>query len=154
MNRFLLVVSTVLAGLALFSCATMNSLTSVPLPTVQIVSPDPNLSPEIKAFSGKWSGRWWNKSCSPNHGLDAILIVEEVSNDHATVVYCWGNSPEWGVEKGWNRFKADFKKNKSEVVLVWDSGNIKCEFRVRGDNLEGVFDNGNYTNFITMRRLQ
>ena len=82
MKRFLLVV-LVLTGLAFCSCASMNSFTSVPLPqTVQIVPPDPNLPPEIKAFSGKWGGRWWSLSCSCNRGLDAVFIIEEIMGEH------------------------------------------------------------------------
>ncbi len=76
MKRFFLVV-LILIGLALCSCATMNSLASVPLPQTEVVSPDSNLPPEIKVFSGKWGGRWWSLSCSCNRGLDAVLIIEE-----------------------------------------------------------------------------
>ncbi|MCX5909824.1 MAG: hypothetical protein NTY64_22265 [Deltaproteobacteria bacterium] len=152
MKRFFLVV-LVLTGLALCSCATMNPV--IPLPNdILIVSPDPNLPPEIKAFSGKWGGRWWNPSGPSNHGLDAVLIVEEIINERqATVVFGWGNSFEWETKEGWSRFKANFSQNKKGITLSWIWARTKSEFRVKGDKLEGVVY-GNYTNFVTMRRLQ
>ena len=111
MKKFLLIVLVLMAGVALYSCAAMNSLTSIPLPQiVQIVLPDPSLPPEIKAFSGKWGGRWWSSNSSGS--LDAALIIEEIMDKQATVVYGWGNSPEWGIKEGWGRFKADFSRNK------------------------------------------
>ncbi len=153
MKRFLLIV-LVLTGAALCSCATINPV--VPLPNdILIVSPDPNLLPEIKAFSGRWGGRWWSPSCPSNHGLDAVLIIEKIIDERqAVIVYAKGNSPEWNIKEGWNRLKAGFSQNKEGKIILswtWMKTKIKSEFHVKGDNLEGVFGENNY---ITMRRLQ
>lgn len=157
MKRFSLIALMVLAGVTLYSCATMNSFTSVPLPqTVQIVPPDPNLPPEIKVFSGKWGGRWWNPAGSNfSDGFDSVTIIEKIINERQViVVYGWGDSKEWNVTKGWARFNMDFSRNeKGELILSSSSSRGKFEIRVEKDKLEGIF-RGKYLNFVTMRRLQ
>jgi hypothetical protein len=93
---FLLAILVLLAGLAF--CPRAIAL-DVPLPKdVLIVLPDPSLPPEIKAFSGKWGGRWWSiyDPWLRKGELDAVLIVEKIINEHqAIVIYCCGDSYEW-----------------------------------------------------------
>ncbi len=152
MKRFFLVVLIVLTGLALYSCATMNSV--VPLPNILIVSPDPNLPPEIKAFSGKWGGSWWYQPNPSSGRLDAVLIIEGIMDEQATVVYGWGNNPGWSVKEGWARFTVNFSRNKEgKITLSWIDRRTgsKFEFQVKGDELKGVAGGNTY---ITMKRLQ
>ena len=152
MKRFFGVV-LILTGLALYSCATMNPTASVPLPqTVQIVTPDPNLPPEIKAFSGKWGGKWRHPSYSSNSGVDAVFIVEKIIDEHQTVViYAWGDSKEWNVTKGWQRFVMQISQKEEKIILFSSSSRGEFEIRVEKDKLEGIF-RGHYTNFITFTR--
>lgn len=154
MKRFLFIV--LLAGVALCSCATMNSFTSVPLPqTVQIIPPDPNLPPEIKALSGKWGGRWWNPSGPSNHGMDTVLIIEKIIDERqVAVVYAWGDSFAWNTTKGWTRFNMNISRNEEgKLVLSSSSSRGGFEIRVEKDKLEGIF-RGHFTNFVTMKRIQ
>jgi hypothetical protein len=123
MKRILLVVLMVLTGVSLYSCATTNSLTSIPLPeNVQIVPPDPNLPPEIKAFSGKWSGRWGWQDRRNNDGVDAVLIVEKIiSEQQAMVVVANGNGIGWKTLRSWERSTANFSKTEEGISLMVDS---------------------------------
>jgi hypothetical protein len=151
MKRFLLTV-LVLTGLALCSCATMNPV--VPLPNdILIVSPNSNLSPEIKAFSGKWGGRWWNPSGNIGDGNDAVLIIEKIINERQViVVYAWGDSFAWNITKGWARFNMNISRNEEgKLVLSSSSSRGRFEIRVEKDKLEGIF-RGHFTNFITMKK--
>lgn len=121
MKRLLLVVLMVLAGMSLYSCATTSSLTSIPLPeNVQIVPPDPNLPPEIRAFSGKWSGSWEWQNRRNNDGVDAILIVEKIINEQqAMVVYATGTAEDGRhvvVGIGLRRIS---RKPMKEYLLWW-----------------------------------
>ena len=149
----LLVVLVLVVGLALCSCATMNPAS--PLPTllllpdgVLIVPPDPNLPPEIKAFSGKWGGTWFHLN------MDAVLVIEKIDErQEATVVYVRGESQRRGMVERWFRVKGNFSRNKEGgITLSWISPRtgLKFEFRVKGDTLEGV----SYPHSIIMRRLQ
>ncbi len=153
MKRFFLV-ALVLVVVMLCSCATMNPV--VPLPNdILIVSPDPNLPPEIKALSGKWGGRWWNPSGNIGDGNDAVLIIEKIINERQViVVYAWEDSFAWNITKGWARFNMNISRNEEgKLVLSSFSSRGGFEIRVEKDKLEGIF-RGRFTNFVTMRRLQ
>ena len=160
MKRLLLVVLMVLAGMSLYSCATTSSLTSIPLPeNVQIVPPDPNLPPEIRAFSGKWSGSWEWQNRRNNDGVDAILIVEKIINEQqAMVVYATGDGRGWKTRSGWDRSTANFSKTDEGISLMVDSKGSSqiIKFRVKGDQLTGISEaSGGYGTIITtMTRIQ
>jgi hypothetical protein len=153
MKRLFFVVLMVVAGVVLYSYAI--AMESVPLPNdILIVPPDPSLPPQIKAFSGKWSGRWWSPYQPNSYGVDAVLIVEKIINEHqATVIYCRGDSTEWNMTKGCqDRFIANFSENDKgttlSFVIKWT--NAKVDFRVKDDKFEGAGPKV----FITMKRIQ
>jgi hypothetical protein len=161
MKRSLLVVLMVLAGMSLYSCATTSSLTSIPLPeNVQIVPPDPNLPPEIRAFSGKWSGSWEWQNRRNNDGVDAILIVEKIINEQqAMVVSASGNGRGgWRITRGWERSTANFSKTDKGITLEVESrtSSQKVRYLVKGDQLTGISEAaGGYGIIITtMTRIQ
>jgi hypothetical protein len=155
MKRFLLIVLMVLAGVVLYSHA--NAMDSVPLPNdILIVPPDPSLPPEIKAFSGKWSGRWGNPYQPSSYGVDVVFVVEKIINEHeATAIYCWGDSIEWSITRGcMDRFIANFSQNEKVTTLSFksrQSGNM-VDFRVKEDKLEGR--SGSRGSPIKMKRIQ
>jgi hypothetical protein len=161
MKRLLLTVLMVLAGMSLYSCATTNSLTSIPLPEdVQIVPPDPNLPPEIKAFSGKWSGSWGWQDRRNFGGVDGIFIVEKIINEQQAMVVSASDYGRggWTIRRGWERSKANFLKIDEGTFLIVDSmvSSQKIKYRVKGDQLTGISEaaGGFGTIICTMRRIQ
>ena len=83
-----------------------------PLPdSTTIVPPDPALPPDLRAFSGKWSGSWEGM-------LDHILVVEEITPKEATFVYAWGTCPAWNIrEPGWVRVKGTLEDGALRASL-------------------------------------
>jgi hypothetical protein len=139
----------ILISLAACSCTTLNSFNTVPLPKdIKIISPASNLPPEIKAFSGKWGGKWFAPGSAAT--LDSVLIVEKVEEGKAIVYYCWGNCPEWRVTSGWIKHKtAKFYQENGKMILSFENGRYK--FFIQGQRLEGFLDNPRGS--ITMKRL-
>jgi hypothetical protein len=67
-------------------CASIpTGLKDPPLPNdIKISPPSPDLPKETAALSGKWAGTW-------NNGQKAILVVEEIQENRARIVYSWGD---------------------------------------------------------------
>ena len=93
-----LLVILVIVGLT--ACATTQSvIKEPPLPNdINIVSPSSALPKEIAVFSGKWIGRW-------SWGGDAILVVEEIQDTWAKVVYSLGDTPRANISAKYWRFR-------------------------------------------------
>jgi hypothetical protein len=91
-----LAVAAIIVGVVLVLA--MWSPSSVP-PAPRVVEPGPNTSAEVAALSGVWEGL----------GPDALpirLVVEEVRDRWATVVYTWGDHPAGKFHRGWLRVRA------------------------------------------------
>ncbi|MGD0276501.1 MAG: hypothetical protein ABSB79_10715 [Syntrophales bacterium] len=97
-NLYIVLVILIIGGCI---AATLSLKASLP-PGINIVSPDSSLPEEVKALSGKWSGRWnspWSWDC--------IICVENVDKDSARVVHAWGEyttragschcAPDWRI---------------------------------------------------------
>lgn len=86
---------------ALTACA--PGMRSFPLPD-NVANParETHETPELAALSGVWRGTWF----TPDWGLgyDALLLVERMDREQATVLYAWSN-PALGPD-GWYRQKA------------------------------------------------
>ncbi len=68
------------------ACVTVNLSQVTPLPSDTIITPpDPSLPDEIKALSGKWTGKW-----NSPFGWDCTIYVEKVDRNFAQVIYSWG----------------------------------------------------------------
>jgi len=95
------------------------------MPQANIIKPGPEVSEDISAFSGQWKGRWTSWACPPSHGLDAILIVEEVTNTSVKLWYSWGNDSGWGFSPGCVHItkKAKFERINGKVYLTWVTKN-------------------------------
>ena len=111
-----------------------------PLPPegVKVTPPNPQLPPEIRAFSGTWEGTW---SFYPHEaGLEnrrrAILIVEEiVSPEKVRVVYSWGPTAD-GEKPGWRRYWGSIAKEKDRYVLSYKKQDGKpMTFALEGNQL-------------------
>jgi hypothetical protein len=105
----------------LFSCATIP----VPLPSdFRVVTPPPTVPKELAAFSGKWSGVW-------DGILDHILVVEEIDPTHAVVIYAWGTSTQWRIDRpGWSRVRGEFVGSALKLSLPRPATVI---YRMRAD---------------------
>lgn len=131
---------------------------SVPLPDdIQITPPDANLPEQIKAFSGKWGGRWSSRQFS-GPGPESILIVENITKDKANIIYAIGDCMDWRMSKSWRRATADVSYTKykgKEVVLSFrseTSSRTGLEFWLQGDALRGEIS-GQGTSEIKMTRM-
>lgn len=102
-----------LAALLLAGCATPTRPTAtIPLPQdVKIVAPEPTLSPEIKAFSGKWVGVW-------DRILEHILIVEQINPPNATAIYAHGKAASWNIaDPNFFRVQAQIEPGVLTLIL-------------------------------------
>src|SRR6266700_568682 len=103
MHRRLAVFSIVLLMLmhnAQAQPLTVDPESIVPLPDkFDIVTPTPDVPPEIARFHGAWIGTW--------HDDRHILVVERVKPDgHANVVFAQSDSAFYGMNREWWRVEA------------------------------------------------
>ena len=81
-------------GLSLLALVAAPAQGEIPLPSdIKIVAPAPGLPANLAAFLGKWSGNWSGR-------LEAVVVVEEVTIDKATVIYAWDDGPLFQMSKG------------------------------------------------------
>ncbi len=117
-------------------CAVMQSdaQKAPPLPNdINIVPPAPDLPKELAAFSGKWSGTW-----DYTH-VDVIMIVEEIHDSWAQVVYCNGQTPRVNAGNTRQRCKVIFDQ-KPKIEWIYKKAIIgNAYFEVKDSNtLEGI----------------
>ncbi len=94
-----LVVLAAILGIAGLSGSAVGG--EIPLPDdINIVAPPIDLPQEIRAFSGKWAGKW-------DGFRDAILIVERINVNDTLILYAWSKVPIWWKStSGYRRFNA------------------------------------------------
>ena len=67
---------------------------TAPIKTDYKINPPSNNLPEkLKAFSGKWVGKW-------NDVIPSQLIVTDINENEAAFIYSWGSSPQRNIEAG------------------------------------------------------
>jgi len=120
-----------------------------PLPKdVAIIPPADTLPKNLAAFSGHWIGRWGDV-------LPSQLIVEEITERNALVIYSWGESSSGSFKEGWTRIQANVT---SSGILKWggttDRGITKVKFRLDENNkvLLGIFERNQRVSKIVMRQ--
>jgi len=106
----LVLVLMVASGLA--GCV---STVHVPMPpSSTIVPPAAGVSATRAAFSGKWTGSWTDR-------IEHVLVVEEVTETDAIVVYAWGPfdaaDPSRSFGAGWMRVPGTFEDDNLVVKL-------------------------------------
>jgi hypothetical protein len=129
--------------LPLIGCSTA----AVP-PSVEIIAPDARLPASVRAFSGKWAGRWDGE-------LDHFLIVEEIESRHAIAVYSWGTSLRWGTKPDWRRARGPIEPGVLKLTLgdrVWNQP-VEVTYRLRGDDtLEATWERAGRLSRAVLRR--
>lgn len=96
---------------------------------IDIFSPNPNLAPEIRAFSGKWAGTW-------DTGRRAILVVGTMDpkEERAEVIYALGS--DIGRRGNWRRYQAVIQEGTLSFASKATANAF--EFRLKEpDELEG-----------------
>lgn len=123
--------------LGLVACTTMPRTMEearaipIPLPSdIKIIPPSPDLPREIAAFSGQRIGIWGGF-------LNSILIVEEINEKEARVIYAWeaykAPPPVLSVKAGYKRFVA-------KVILSALSAGPEIEFGSGGGSVKFRFE--------------
>ncbi|MBU3901644.1 hypothetical protein KJ590_01620 [Patescibacteria group bacterium] len=126
----LLVLAVVLVLLG-SGCATISGggfQTPLP-PTLKIVSPSPDVPPQIAAYSGIWEGTW-------DIGLNVTIVIEQITMDEVIAIYSNGSLPNRGIREGWT-FVIGHVQNDSivlqlraaKVTLKMSGKNVKAEYR-------------------------
>jgi hypothetical protein len=94
-------------------CALVHA--QVPLPNdVTVTAPGAEVRRNLAAFSGRWTGKW-------SGVLDSVFIVESIDNEHAEIIYAWGDAPQWNTQKGY--WKTVAKVLPGEAATLEFSGN-------------------------------
>jgi hypothetical protein len=68
-------------------------------PEAEVLRPAPALPTEVGALSGVWEG------VGPK-ALPTRLVVEDLHENWANVLYTWGDEPDGKFQKGWLRVRA------------------------------------------------
>jgi hypothetical protein len=131
----------------IFGCG--GSKTSImsqpPMPPGQNLLDDiPSDCPvEIRAFAGIRSGRFEENYglLDSSNGINVTLSVtpfKENGKWKATVIHCWGDSPEWNVKKGYATRKGDFKYRDGDgkLVLVFQNKRVVWTLEKKDDGLK------------------
>ena len=122
----------------------------VPLPrNINIVPPSADLPKEIAAFSGRWEGIWE----IGGEGSKAVLVVEEISEKVAKVIYGW--SAIGTGRANYSRYKAKVTPGKIEFV----SGEVRVfSFEMAEDfkTIRGAVQarRGPGVSTITMKKIE
>ena len=111
---------------------------------VKVVEPSADVPDAIRRFHGTWEGQWDGK-------LDHMLIVEKVAAEgSATVVYAWGDYPQWQVSRDWLRTTVTISGD--EMTMKRGEDNVRYVFRSDG-KLGGTYDTGWHRNYGTFVRV-
>lgn len=112
---------------------TQTKQSSAPLPDNIKISKSSGDIPEEKAeYIGKWQGRWGGT-------LDSYLVVKNVSEDRADVIYAWGTN-QYVNQAGWEPHTGYFRGGELVVPLdrnptvearyqLTEKGNLDASYR-------------------------
>jgi len=147
------IIRIMLLGLALafVNCATPTSdpaLRSIEelapaFDIIRILPPDEDISPELRAFSGSWAGRW-------DGILPSQLIVEEISADSAKIIYTWGDHPSGYFKKG--RIRRTAKAFPFGKIELAGETSLIFEIDIEEDVLYGTRESPTSISRIVMER--
>jgi len=117
---------------------------STPLPPdLTVQAPASSVPKEIAGFSGKWVGNW-------DGTLDGTLVVEQIQDREAIMIYSWGTAAAWGINRpGFQRVRGTFGNdnvlratlgNGAKVSYTLNpSGTLNGQYELRGAITPGLF---------------
>jgi len=133
------------AMMVLVACATIpNEKDFLMPPDLKIVAPDPSLPSEVRGLSGKWGGRWTDPTARTGW-VDALLVVEAVEKDKATMVYIHGDTIT--AKRNWSR--SIIPISERDNYIIFEIGRIKFNYNIKKDVIMGSIK----TMTITMHRV-
>lgn len=151
-KSWLLVINITLCLTGMLALTVLQSQAAEPpLPNdINIIPPSSDLPKEIGAFSGKWVGEW-------NNGISSILIIEEINEKEAKVIYSVGDHPRWNIKAHYKRYTAKVSSTaKARIEFISAEGAAYIFEMKDPNNLEGVctYQKGerNIKVVITMKR--
>ena len=115
-----------------------------PFPTdILISSPAENLPSKISALHGSWAGRWGGV-------LPSQLVIEQIDENQAQIVYTWGESPSEKFQAGWVRSLATISP---DGIISWGIETIfRFKIDFENDVLLGTRESAQSKDRIVMRR--
>ncbi|MDM0110021.1 hypothetical protein QTH97_34305 [Variovorax sp. J22R24] len=81
-----------LAVLLVTGCASQPGTAPLP-PDTAVLAPDPSVPADVRALSGKWSGKW--RGLTGGVQQDTVLVVEWISTSQAAVIHSQGDHPRF-----------------------------------------------------------
>ena len=115
-----------LVVLALTACQS-----APPMPSdLRVVAPSAQVSSEARQLAGTWVGKW-------NDEFDHVLVVEDINDTTAIVVYSVGAFAKEGIQPSYRRVRATV----SGATLRFKLGQSAVDYDLRSDGaLVGTFE--------------
>ncbi len=138
-----LLIVFLLAGFV-FAVLLVGCATTGPTKTDQPITRE-----EINQFLRKWEGTWYDWGYPGN--LDASLEIVKDEQAKILIIYSWGDSIQWRIEKGRQLKEVNFLRRDGKVILFFGKsrGGNNFEFYLdKNGDLTGQI--ANTTTFITM----
>jgi hypothetical protein len=127
--------------------AASHCSTAVPLPSdLQVTTPPTDgIDQELACYSGKWCGIW------DGNVLDHVLVVEEMDQAEAKVIYAYGTAANWNIHQpGWFRVKGQFIKG----ALVLETRRATITYKMHKDGTLRVTYEGKNTSAYSTANLK
>ncbi len=121
--------------------------TPIPLPQdMKIVSPNPDLPPEVKFFSGKWFEVW-------DGILQDVLVIEQINAPNATAIYAYGSAPSWNINNpSYARVQGEIKPKILKLTLRRTAATVTCRLQPDG-TLDATYETRTGISRAKMRRM-
>ncbi len=114
-----------------------------PLPrNLKVTPPEPGTTKDIAGLSGIWVGHW-------DGGSASTLVVEKIEGSSATVVYSWGENPDFKLKAGFKHLQGRINPDGSLYInlggpeilykLSADQKHLSGEYSWLGDVTHGAF---------------
>jgi len=105
-----------------YAAPTPSIKADTPLPKeVNILTPGPDVLPEVAAFFGTWVGTWeWDFYTDKVHvKRDSVIIVEKIEGNNINMVFSWGNLRPYyrSSSVGWIRIAGIYQPATGKVYI-------------------------------------
>jgi hypothetical protein len=139
-----LLIAVLVIGLGGYAVSTVISEPAFPVIEPTVHRPTPSVPSHLAALSGVWEGITGND-------LPTRLVVEEVHEHWAAVLYTWGDHPDGRFHKGWARVNAKVLPNGK---LFWNNpGHFTFQLSEDRTMLVGKREQAGRTATSRMRRV-